>query len=215
MAQAWEVTAVGADPEALERTLEEAGARIEARTRGREVVRLRVRGDLGAERPALLRRARQEGYDLAIAPSAGGRSWRLAVLDMDSTVIAIEVIDELARAAGRYEEVAKITERAMRGDLDFSQSLRARVALLAGTPVEVLDRIAANLPLNEGAERMVRGLHAMGVKVAVLSGGFLPAARALQARLGLDHVHANQLEVREGRFTGGLVGPIVDGDRKA
>lgn len=209
----WELVALGGSGALLGHLGE---AKIRRARRRNRVLRLGVEGAIDLRRQTLLELARDEGFDLAILPEGEfPRAWRLVVLDMDSTLITIEVVDELARACGRYEEVAKITERAMRGELDFEQSLRARVALLAGERVEVLMRLAENLPLSPGAERLVAGLKTLGLRVAVLSGGFTPGVQALQERLGLDHAHANHLEVREGKLTGGLVGPIVDAARKA
>lgn len=209
----WELVALSA-PEAWAPALEPARI-VRAHRRGR-VVRFQAEGPVETQRRALLESAHRQGFDLAIQPAdVLPQRWRLVVLDMDSTLITIEMVDELARACGRYEEVARITERAMQGELDFEQSLRARVALLAGESVEVLERLVANLPLSPGAERLVAGLKKFGIRVAVLSGGFTPAVEALRRRLGLDYAHANHLEVREGRLTGGLVGPIVDAARKA
>ncbi len=123
------------------------------------------------------------------------RSKRLVVLDMDSTLIRIEVIDELARAAGVGAEVSRITERAMQGEMDYDESLRQRVGLLAGLDVAVLDKLAANLPLTDGAETLVRVLKRLGYKIAVISGGFSRAAEALKRRLGVDYAYSNNLEV--------------------
>jgi phosphoserine phosphatase len=134
---------------------------------------------------------------------------------MDSTLIEAEVIDELAARAGVGPQVAAITEAAMRGELDFRQSLTERVRLLAGLPESVLGQVAASLRLTEGAERLVRTVKALGYKVAILSGGFTYFGRVLQERLGIDFVHANALEVKDGRLTGRLVGDIVDGPGKA
>ncbi len=134
---------------------------------------------------------------------------------MDSTLIRIEVIDELARAAGVGPEVARITERAMQGEMDYDESLRQRVALLAGLDVAVLDRIAADLPLTDGAETLVRVLKRLGYKIAVISGGFSRAAEALKRRLGVDYAYSNNLEVEGGKLTGRVVGPIVNAQRKA
>jgi len=139
---------------------------------------------------------------------------RVAVFDVDSTLLRIEVIDELARAAGRYAEVAAITERAMRGELDFPGALRARVEALAGVSVEVLERLSRELPLMDGAEALFVGLRAAGVRTAVFSGGFTGPVRALQARLGVEEAHANELELADGRLTGRVLGEIVDGARK-
>ena len=140
---------------------------------------------------------------------------RLVCFDMDSTLIRTEVIDELAKRAGVGEEVAAITERAMRGELDFSRSLRKRVSLLKGLPESVLAEVAEALPLTEGAERLVRTLKNLGYTIAILSGGFGYFGRCLQERLGIDYVYANELEIRDGVLTGGLAGEIVDGQGKA
>ncbi|MCP3104704.1 phosphoserine phosphatase SerB [Myxococcus sp. K15C18031901] len=143
------------------------------------------------------------------------RSKRMVVMDMDSTLIRIEVIDELARAHGVGEQVARITERAMHGEMDYDESLRQRVALLAGLDVSVLRTLAANLPLTEGAQTLVRVLKRLGYRTAVISGGFSVAAEALQAQLGIDHAYSNVLEEADGRLTGRTVGPIVNARRKA
>lgn len=143
------------------------------------------------------------------------RNRRLVAFDMDSTLIDAEVIDELAKAAGVGEQVAEITERAMRGELDFTASFRARVALLKGLDESALQQIAAQLRLNEGAERLISTLKKMGYKTAILSGGFNYFGRHLQQRLGIDYVFANELEIRNGKVTGDVVGQVVDGQRKA
>lgn len=143
------------------------------------------------------------------------RNRRLVCFDMDSTLIETEVIDELARAAGVGEQVAAITERAMSGELDFQQSFRQRMALLKGLDESVLAGIAAQLPITEGAERLIRTLRAYGFKTAILSGGFTYFGHYLQQRLGIDYVYANELEIVDGRVTGEVKGSIVDGARKA
>lgn len=140
---------------------------------------------------------------------------RLVVFDMDSTLIQVEVIDELAKAAGVGEEVAAITEAAMRGELDFSQSLHRRVAMLEGLPEVELAAIAKRIPLTEGAERLTSTLKQLGYKIGIISGGFTYFGRYFQQKLGFDYVYANQLEIKEGRLTGRVVGEIVDGPRKA
>ena len=160
--------------------------------------------------------ATSAGFDVSLQrESLYRRSKRLVVLDMDSTLIRIEVIDELARAAGVGAEVARITERAMHGEMDYDESLRQRVGLLAGLDVAVLDKLAANLPLTDGAETLVRVLKRLGYKIAVISGGFSRAAEALKRRLGVDYAYSNNLEVQGGKLTGRVVGPIVNGQRKA
>ncbi len=143
------------------------------------------------------------------------RTRRLVVFDMDSTLIDAEVIDELAKAAGVGERVSAITESAMRGELDFTQSFRARVALLKGLDESVLADIAGKLRLNEGAERLISTLKKLGYKTAILSGGFNYFGRYLQQHLGIDYVFANELEIRDGKVTGDVVGQVVDGNRKA
>ena len=143
------------------------------------------------------------------------RNRRLVAFDMDSTLIQGEVIDELARLAGRGAEVAAITEAAMRGELDFQASFRQRVALLAGLPESALAGVIDRLPLTDGAERLVSMLRRLGYKTAILSGGFTFFGRVLQERLGIDYLHANTLVVRDGQVTGEVVEPIVDGARKA
>jgi phosphoserine phosphatase len=165
---------------------------------------------------ALLHVATTTGFDVSLQPeSLFRRSKRLIVLDMDSTLIRIEVIDELARAAGVGPEVSRITERAMQGEMDYDESLRQRVGLLAGLDVKVLDQIASDLPLTEGAETMVRVLKRLGYKIAVISGGFSRAAEALKRRLELDYAYSNNLEVVGGKLTGKVVGSIVNAQRKA
>lgn len=173
------------------------------------------------EQPLQLRRQVLElsavlTLDIVYQPeSAHRRQPRLAVFDMDSTLIEAEVIDELAKAAGIGERVAAITEQAMRGEIDFRASFKARLALLDGLDVAVLDDIGAQLRLSEGAERLFAELGRMGVKTAILSGGFTYFAKQLQARLGITYVFANELQVVDGKCTGVAVEPIVDAQRKA
>lgn len=143
------------------------------------------------------------------------RAKRLVAMDMDSTLIQMEVIDELARRHGVGAQVAELTARAMAGELDFEQSLRARVGLLAGLPCHHLDEIAANLPLTPGAAQLVRVLARLGYRTAVISGGFQFAAQALKQRLGLDYAYANTLERAGGTLTGRVLEPIVTPQRKA
>jgi len=143
------------------------------------------------------------------------RHRRLVVFDMDSTLIEAEVIDELAKAAGVGEQVSEITERAMRGEIDFSESFRSRVALLKGLDESALEDIASQLKISEGAEHLLSTLRLLGYKTAILSGGFTYFARYLQKKLGIDHVFANDLDIVGGVVTGRVVGEIVDGARKA
>ncbi|MBB6429939.1 phosphoserine phosphatase SerB [Algisphaera agarilytica] len=143
------------------------------------------------------------------------RSRRMVVFDMDSTLIQAEVIDELAKEAGAGDQVAAITEAAMRGELDFDASLRQRAATLAGLPESTMQTVAERLVLTEGCETLLANLKAFGYKTAVLSGGFTYFGRHLQQKLGLDHVHANELEIVDGKLTGNVLGTIVNGPRKA
>lgn len=143
------------------------------------------------------------------------RTRRLVCFDMDSTLIDAEVIDELAKAAGVGEQVAAITEEAMRGELDFKESFARRMALLKGLDESVLSEIALNLRLTEGAEHLIGTLRKLGYKTAILSGGFKYFGRYLQQKLGIDYVYANELEIVEGQVTGRVIGEVIDGQRKA
>ena len=143
------------------------------------------------------------------------RSRRLICFDMDSTLIQTEVIDELAFRAGVGEEVSAITEAAMRGEIDFSESFKQRVALLEGLDESVMKDIAANLPITEGAERLFSTLKQYGYKTAILSGGFTYFGNHLKNKLGVDYVFANDLEIKNGKLTGKHLGEIVDGNKKA
>ena len=143
------------------------------------------------------------------------RNRRLVAFDMDSTLIEAEVIDELAKVAGVGEEVSAITERAMRGEIDFKESFRTRVALLNGLEESALERVAGELKITEGAEHLISTLRMLGYKTAILSGGFTYFARYLQGRLGMDYVYANELDIADGVVTGKIKGGIVDGARKA
>lgn len=144
------------------------------------------------------------------------RMRRLICLDMDSTIIQTECIDELAMRAGVGDQVKAITARAMRGEIDFKESFKERVALLKGLDVSVMQDIAEHLPITEGAERLMSVLKRCGYKIAILSGGFTYFGEYLQRKFGIDYVYANELEIdEEGKLTGNYVGPIVDGQRKA
>lgn len=146
--------------------------------------------------------------------------FRLAAFDMDSTLINIECIDEIAAAAGKKAEVAAITEAAMRGEItDFKDSLRRRLALLRGVPVSALDQVLAErLQFNPGARELCAALKAAGLKLLLVSGGFTYFTRHVAAELGMDYVRSNELEIADGALTGGLVaqawGEICDGEEK-
>lgn len=143
------------------------------------------------------------------------RNRRLVCFDMDSTLIQAEVIDELAERAGVGEEVKAITESAMQGEIDFQESFKKRMKLLEGLKEEVLKDIAENLPITKGARRLIDTLHYYGYKTAILSGGFTYFGHYLQEKLDIDFVYANELEIKDGVLTGGYLGDIVDGHKKA
>ncbi len=193
--------------------------RLEGDRQARTCVELAVSGDLASEdalRADLMALTREWDIDVAFQhDNVYRRNRRLVAFDMDSTLIRTEVIDELARLAGVGAQVAAITEAAMRGELDFQQSFRHRVGLLKGLPVSQLQQIVDEVPLMDGAERLVATLRRLGYKTAILSGGFTFMGEALQRRLGIDYLHANELDVAEGLVTGQVRGDIVDGARKA
>ena len=143
------------------------------------------------------------------------RNRRLVVFDMDSTLIDAEVIDELAKEAGVGEQVSEITEQAMRGEIDFTESFARRVGLLKGLDESVLLTVSKRLNLTEGAERLISTLKGLGYKTAILSGGFTYFAKNLQQILGIDYIYANELEIEDGKVTGRVTGQVVDGARKA
>ena len=143
------------------------------------------------------------------------RMRRLICFDMDSTLIQTECIDELAERAGVGEQVKAITERAMRGEIDFKESFTERVALLKGLDESVMKEIAENLPITEGVERLMFVLKHYGYKIAILSGGFTYFGEYLKRKFGIDYVYANELEIENGKLTGKYLGEIVDGKRKA
>ena len=143
------------------------------------------------------------------------RMRRLICFDMDSTLIETEVIDELAMRAGVGDQVKAITERAMRGEIDFIESFKERVSLLKGLDESVMREIAENLPITEGVERLMYVLKRYGYKIAILSGGFTYFGNYLKDKFGIDYVYANELEIIDGKLTGRYLGDIVDGKRKA
>ncbi len=173
-------------------------------------------GDADRMRRDLAGQAGPLGVDVAVQRAGlHRRAKHLIVLDADSTLLQGEVIDLLAARAGRADEVGRVTEAAMAGELEFGEALARRVGLLAGLDEAVLDAVAADLVLAPGARTLVRTLRRLGYVTAVVSGGFIQVVAGLAADLGIDHVAANPLEVRHGRLTGGLVGPIIDRAGKA
>jgi phosphoserine phosphatase len=173
-------------------------------------------GDQMAMRSSLL--VTSAGHDVDVAVQAEGltrRSKRLIVLDVDSTLIQDEAIDLLADEAGVAAKVAVLTNKAMSGEIDFAASLTQRVALLRDLPVEALERVWGRIRLTPGARTFVRTLHRMGMKIAIVSGGFTVFTERLKADLGLDHAFGNELEIINGKLTGNLIGPPIDRARKA
>ena len=184
------------------------------------VVELTVEGDRDIVESKQLRQALfdiQRIADMDIAVQKDGsqrRQKRMVVMDMDSTLIQQEVIDEIARIHGVYDEVAKVTEEAMNGEMDFDESLRMRCACLKGAPESVFDDVYDIIELTQGANDFVRVLKALGYKVAVLSGGFTQVVDRVRDDLQLDYAFANRLEVVDGKLTGEVTGPIVNRERK-
>lgn len=164
----------------------------------------------------LLQLSTEIGIDISLQKdNMFRRTRRLVCFDMDSTLITTEVIDELAERAGVGEQVREITEQAMRGEIDFNESFKRRVAMLEGLDESVMKEIAQNLPITEGLDRLMAVLKRTGFKTAILSGGFTYFGKYLQRRYGFDYVHANDLEIEDGKLTGRHIGEIVDGKRKA
>lgn len=187
--------------------------------RTKSCVEFSVRGnplDVNAMRARFLELSQREEFDISLQEdNVFRRCRRLICFDMDSTLIETEVIDELADRAGVGPEVRAITESAMRGEIDFCESFKRRVALLKGLDESVMHDIAVNLPITEGFERMMAVLKRTGYKTAILSGGFTYFGNYLKQRFGFDYVYANELEIEDGKLTGRYLGDIVDGKRKA
>jgi phosphoserine phosphatase len=185
----------------------------------KSVAEFSVRGtprDLEKMKTAFINISGETGVDIAFQEdNIFRRNRRLVCFDMDSTLIQAEVIDELARKAGVYEEVSAITEAAMRGEIDFNDSFKKRIALLKGLDESVMKEVADNLPLTEGAERLFHTLKKYGYRTAILSGGFTYFGNYLKAKLNIDYVFANELEVHNGQLTGRHVGEIINGEKKA
>jgi phosphoserine phosphatase len=185
----------------------------------RSCIELSVRGEL-SNRNSIQKQLVQLSSELDVDISFQEdnmfrRNRRLICFDMDSTLIKTEVIDELADKAGVGEQVRAITESAMRGEIDFHESFTQRIALLKGLDVKVLSDIAENLPIMEGADKLMTILKQCGFKIAILSGGFSYFGEVLKKRFNADYVYANELEIRDGKLTGNYIGDVVDGKRKA
>lgn len=185
----------------------------------RSCIELSIRGtvdDVDALKHDFMKLADDMGIDIAFqVENMYRRMRRLVCFDMDSTLIQTEVIDELAERAGVGDEVKAITEAAMRGEIDFSESFKKRVSLLKGLDESVMQDIAENLPVTEGMTRLIRILKKSGCKLAILSGGFTYFGNYLKDKYGFDYVYANELEIEDGKLTGNYVGDIVDGKRKS
>jgi phosphoserine phosphatase len=160
--------------------------------------------------------AERLGFDFSVqADTVFRRNRRLVVLDMDSTLIAEEVMDELAKRHGFGEQVIAITEAAMAGEIDFKESFRQRARLLRGMPREFLQEVAESVKLNDGAHRLIKALKHFGYRTAVISGGFQYVGEYLAKGLGIDYIYANTLEIVDGKMTGEVIGDIVDAESKA
>jgi len=185
----------------------------------RSCIELSVRGELKDKKrlsAQLMNYTAELGIDISFQKDdMYRRNRRLICFDMDSTLIKTEVIDELADRAGVGEQVRAITEAAMRGEIDFSESFKQRVALLKGLDESVMEDIAIHLPIMEGAARLISILKKIGFKIAILSGGFTYFGKALKKHFDVDYVYANELEIVDGKLTGNYIGDIVDGKRKA
>ena len=185
----------------------------------KSVVEMSLRGkpvDMEAMKTRFIEISGSTGIDIAFQKdNIFRRTRRLVCFDMDSTLIQAEVIDELARKAGVYDQVSAITESAMRGEIDFNESFVKRVAMLKGLDEAVMKEVAENLPLTEGVERLFKALKQYGYRTAILSGGFTYFGNFLKNKLGIDYVFANQLEIKDGKLTGRHLGDIVDGEKKA
>lgn len=192
---------------------------IETEKSTKSCIELSVRGtprDKEAMQSDFLKLSTELGMDISLQQdNMFRRCRRLICFDMDSTLIETEVIDELAVRAGVGDQVKAITESAMRGEIDFCDSFKQRVALLKGLDVSVMEEIAEQLPITEGVDRLMAVLKTSGYKIAILSGGFTYFGAYLKKKYGIDYVYANELEIEDGKLTGRHVGDIVDGKRKA
>ena len=221
----------GAQLAAVTATVQQHGLNIDAIRRlsgrlpladhaaGRMTIEISLRGAVGDAqhlKSELMEAAELLGFDFSVQrDTVFRRTRRLVAFDMDSTLINAEVIDELAKRHGVGDAVAAITERAMRGELQFKDSFRARARLLQGLPEASLREVAETVSLNEGAHRLLRSLQHFGFKTAIISGGFQYVGERLRSELGIDYVYANTLATDAGVMTGEVMGEIVDAQRKA
>ncbi|HWR36934.1 MAG TPA: phosphoserine phosphatase SerB [Clostridia bacterium] len=208
----------GLEVDCMERISDSIFAPAKGTHAGCACVRLRVRGEaeIGGMRASFNALADELDIDICIEDeSTFGRKRRLIVLDMDSTLIQAEVIDELAKIAGAGEQVSNITASAMRGEIDFKQSFTNRLSFLRGVPEQRARELRDAISLTDGAERLISTVKKLGYKTAIVSGGFTFIGEHLQELLGIDYMFANELEISDGFVTGRVRGEIVDGRRKA
>ena len=214
-----EISAQGMNIDSIQRLTGRMPLGEEEQPLSKSCVEFSVRGmpkDSAAMQARFMQLSQEEEFDISMQEDTlFRRCRRLICFDMDSTLIETEVIDELAIRAGVGDQVKAITERAMRGEIDFCESFRERVALLKGLDESVMQEIAENLPITEGLDRMMQVLKRVGYKTAILSGGFTYFGNYLKQKYGFDYVYANELEIVDGKLTGRYLGEIVDGRRKA
>lgn len=214
-----EIFAQGMNIDSIQRLTGRMPLGEETQPLSKSCVEFSVRGvprDVSAMQERFLQLSQQEEFDISMQEDTlFRRCRRLICFDMDSTLIETEVIDELAMRAGVGDKVKRITERAMRGEIDFNESFTERVALLKGLDESVMKEIAENLPITEGLDRMMQVLKRVGYKTAILSGGFTYFGNYLKQKYGFDYMYANELEIVDGKLTGRSLGEIVNGRRKA
>lgn len=214
-----EISRQGLNIDAIQRLTGRMPLGLEEQPKSKSCVEFSVRGnpgDVHEMQRRFMQLSQEDEFDISVQQDTlYRRCRRLICFDMDSTLIETEVIDELAERAGVGDKVRAITERAMRGEIDFCQSFTERVALLKGLDESVMQEIAQNLPITEGVDRMMQVLKRAGYKTAILSGGFTYFGNYLKQRFGFDYVYANELEIEDGKLTGRYVGDVVDGRRKA
>ncbi|MDE5727908.1 MAG: phosphoserine phosphatase SerB [Duncaniella sp.] len=214
-----EISRQGLNIDAIQRLTGRMPLGLEEQPKSKSCVEFSVRGnpgDVHEMQRRFMQLSQEDEFDISVQQDTlYRRCRRLICFDMDSTLIETEVIDELAERAGVGDKVRAITERAMRGEIDFCQSFTERVALLKGLDESVMQDIAQNLPITEGVDRMMQVLKRAGYKTAILSGGFTYFGNYLKQRFGFDYVYANELEIEDGKLTGRYVGDVVDGRRKA
>lgn len=214
-----EIAAQGLNIDSIQRLTGRMPLNEDDEPKSKSCVEFSVRGnprDVAAMQKRFMQISSDNDFDISLQQdNVFRRCRRLVCFDMDSTLIETEVIDELAMRAGVGDQVKAITERAMRGEIDFCESFRERVALLKGLDESVMQEIAENLPVTEGVGRMMEVLKRTGYKTAILSGGFTYFGNYLKSKFGFDYIYANELEIVDGKLTGRYVGDIVDGKRKA